>query len=76
VVSKCDHVGARGEEPVGEPRRQPGAVGRVLTVRDAEVCVELVAESGQSVLDRPTPRCAEDVGDEQNLQGSESVAAG
>ncbi len=42
------HVGARGEELVGELRGQAGAVGRVLAVHDAEIGAELlVGASGR-----------------------------
>jgi hypothetical protein len=45
VVPQRDHVGARREQLVGELRGDAGAVGDVLAVDDADVRVELVAES-------------------------------
>jgi hypothetical protein len=46
VVPGREHVAAAGEQPVGEARREPGAVGRVLAVDDAEVDLELVPKRG------------------------------
>jgi hypothetical protein len=43
VVPERDQVGARAQDPVGEPRRQATPVGGVLGVDDAEVDVELLA---------------------------------
>jgi len=37
VVAQRDRIGSGGQQPFGEPRRDPGAVGRVLAVDDAEV---------------------------------------
>ena len=76
VVPERDHVGSRGEQLVGELRRDPRPVGDVLAVQDAEVRAELCAQPVQPLLDRTTPGRAEHVGDEKNLQFSESVAAG
>jgi hypothetical protein len=39
VVSKRDRVGARGEQLLGEARRQSDAVGGVLSVDDTGVDV-------------------------------------
>jgi hypothetical protein len=76
VVAERENVGAGSEQPVGEPRRDPRSVGDVLAVDDAEVDVELVAERPEPFLDRAPSRRPEDVGDEKDLQGIESVAAG
>ena len=43
-VAERDHVGARGEQPIGELRRDPAPRGGVLAVDDAEVGFELGAE--------------------------------
>jgi hypothetical protein len=75
VVAERDHVGARREQPVGQARRDPGAVGDVLAVDDAEADAELLLQPGQARLDRVPAGGAEDVGDEEDSQGSESVAA-
>src|SRR5437868_13559516 len=44
VVAERDDVRAGGEQPVGEPAGDAGAVGDVLAVHDADVEVELVGE--------------------------------
>ena len=46
---------------------RPG--GDVLAVDDAEVDAELLAQRGQSCLDRPAAGRAEHVGDEEDAQG-------
>ena len=56
VVAERDHVGAGGEQPLGELRRDPDAVGRVLAVHDAEADAELLAQRRQPLLDRPPAR--------------------
>jgi len=76
VVAERDHVGPGREDAVCDPRRDPGPVRGILAVDDAEVGVELLTQAGQPFLDGPPPRDAEDVGDEKNLQGVESAAAG
>src|SRR5207237_4249083 len=76
VVSERDHVRAGREQPLGELRRDPDAVGDVLAVQDAEADPELLAKLGQPRLDRPPPGRADDVGDEEDPQGTESEAAG
>jgi hypothetical protein len=75
VVSGREYVAAAGEEPVGEARREPGAVGRVLAVDDAEVDLELVPKRRQPFLDRAAARGAEDVRDEEEPQGTAGAAA-
>jgi len=45
VVSERDHVRAGGKDAIRDPRSDPGAVGGVLAVDDAEGDVELVTES-------------------------------
>jgi hypothetical protein len=76
VVSERDHVGARGEDPVGELAGDPGAVGGVLAVDDADVRAELVAQRGQAFLDGAPAGDAEDVGEEEDSQFNTSDAAG
>jgi hypothetical protein len=76
VVAERDDVGAGGEQPIGELGRDSPPVGGVLSVDDAEGRAELLAEPAQALLDRAAPRRAEDVGDEEELYGSDSVAAG
>jgi hypothetical protein len=44
VVAERDHVGARGEQLVGELAGDAGAVGDVLAVDDAEVSADLCAQ--------------------------------
>src|SRR5262249_4483579 len=75
-VPERDHVGARGEDPLGELRGDAAAVGGVLAVPDAEVCAQLLAQPRQVRLDRPAPGGGEDVGDEEDPQGPWRVAAG
>jgi hypothetical protein len=65
-VAERDHVGSRGEEPLGDLRRDPTAVGGVFAVDDAEVRAELLAQRAEMRLDGPPPRRAEHVGDEED----------
>jgi hypothetical protein len=76
VVAERDDVGAGGQQPLRELRRQPAAVGRVLAVDDAEVRAELLAQGGQPLLDGAAAGGTEDVCDEEDFQGRASVAAG
>jgi hypothetical protein len=76
VVAEGDDVGARAQQPVGELRRDPGAVGDVLAVDDAQIDVELLAQPGQSLVDRTATRRAEDVCEENDPQFRTSDAAG
>jgi hypothetical protein len=76
VVSERDRVGPRGEYPFRKLRRQARAVGGVLRIDDADICAKLVPQLWQPLLDRPGARGAEDVGDEENVYGMASVAAG
>jgi hypothetical protein len=71
VVARRDHVGARGEELLGELGGQADAVGGVLAVDDAEVDLEFVLELGQTVRDGPPAGRPEDVTDEEDLQLAE-----
>jgi hypothetical protein len=68
VVAERDHVGARGQQPVGELGRDPGPVGGVLAVYDGEICVVPLAQRGQVLLDGAATRDAEDVREEEDLQ--------
>jgi hypothetical protein len=69
VVAEGDHVRPRGEELVGELSRDAGAVGRVLAVDDREVDLVALPKRGKVLLDRAAPRDAEDVREEEDLQG-------
>src|SRR5262249_34705679 len=76
VVAKRDDVCAGGEDLVRELRSQSRAVGGVLAVDDAEVGAELLLEAREPLLHRVPSGWTEDVGDEEDPQGIESVAAG
>jgi hypothetical protein len=76
VVAERDRVGSGREQLVGDLRRDAEPVRGVLAVDDAEVDPELLAQARQPLLDRTTTRAAVDVGDEEELQGMASVAAG
>ena len=76
VVAERDHVGAGGEDPGGELGRDPDAVGCVLAVDDAERRSELLSQAAQPLLERASPRRADDIADEEDLQRIESAAAG
>lgn len=76
MIAERDDVGARREQLLGELRRDAGAVGDVLAVDDARVDVELLAQRGEALLDRPAARGAEDVGEKENSQLRTSAAAG
>ena len=69
VVAERERVRARGEEPFGEPRRDPDAVRDVLAVDDAGVDVEALAQAGQQRLDRVAAGATHDVADEQQPHG-------
>ena len=68
VVAERDDVGAGGEQPVRQLRRQPPPVRGVLAVDDAEVDAELLAQPRQPLLDRAAAGGAEDVGEEEDAQ--------
>jgi hypothetical protein len=76
VIPERDHVGARPEQPVGELRRDARPVRDVLAVDDADVGFVLVAEAGESLLDRVATGDAEDVRQKEEFQFRTSVAAG
>jgi hypothetical protein len=76
VVAERDRVRAELEQLARELRRQPDAVGRVLTVDDAEIDVELVLQAREASLERSAARNPDDVGDEEKSQGSASAVAG
>src|SRR6266542_122375 len=76
MVAESERVGPGGKEAVGQSRSQARAVGRVLGVDHAEADVQLVFEPRKPFLDGRPARRPEDVGDEEDLQGIESVAAG
>jgi hypothetical protein len=75
VVAEREHVGARGQQTVRQPRRQARAVRGVLRVDDAEAGVELLLQARQPLLDRLAAGRPEDIGYEEELQGSDNVAA-
>jgi hypothetical protein len=68
VVAERERVRSGREQLLGELRRDPGSVGRVLAVDDADVDVELVAQPGQPFLDGPPAGAPEDVAEEEDLQ--------
>jgi hypothetical protein len=76
VVPEREHVRTRGEQAVGQLRRDARAVGDVLGVDDAEAGAQLFPEPGQALLDRAAAGRAEDVCDEENYYGKERAAAG
>jgi hypothetical protein len=69
VVAEGDDVRAGGEQLVGELRRDAGAVGGILAVDDGEVGFVALAERRQVLLDRTPPGDAEDVREEEDVQG-------
>jgi hypothetical protein len=69
VVAERDHVCSGGEQLLGETRRNAHAVGGVLAVQDTKRHVVPVAQLRQEVLDCPAPWPADDVGDEEDVQG-------
>ena len=76
MVAERDHVCAGSEKPGGELGRDADSVGEVLAVDDAERGAELLPQPAQPLLDRPPTWCADDVADEEDLQRTESSAAG
>lgn len=76
MVSSCYDIGSGLQETSSEPRGDAGPVGRVLTVHDAEVDLSIGANRREMLLDSLASRRAEDVGEEQNSQGSATLAAG
>ena len=74
VVAERDRVGAGGEDPLGELRRDAHAVGDVLPVDDADVGVELRPEIGEAGLERVAAGSADDVRDEEDVQGRDPAA--
>ena len=76
MIAERDDIGAGREQALGKLRRDAGSVGDVLTVDDANVGVELFAQPREAPFDRPAPRDAEDVGEEENSQLRTSAAAG
>jgi hypothetical protein len=76
VVAERDRVGACAQDPARQLRGKARAVSGVLGIGDAEVGVELRLQCSQPIFERPCPRAAEDVGDEEDPYGIASVAAG
>jgi hypothetical protein len=75
VIAERHDVRSRAEQPVGELARDSGAVGDVLAVDDADVGTELVAKTGQALLDGAAPRDSEDVREKEKSQLRTSTAA-
>jgi hypothetical protein len=69
VIAERDHVRSGREQLVGELSRDPRSVGCVLAVDDREIGVVPLAQRRQVLLDGTTPRDAEDVREEEDLQG-------
>ena len=76
MVAERDDVGARSEELVGELPGDPGAVGDVLAVDDADVRVDLFTQSRKALFDGASAGNAEDVREEEKSQFRTSDAAG
>jgi hypothetical protein len=76
VVPERHDVGPRGEKLVRELAGDAGAVRDVLAVDDAEIGVELVAETRQPLLDGAAPGNPEDVCEKEKSQFRTSDAAG
>ncbi len=68
VIAERDHVRAGGEEPLGELRRDPHAVGDVLAVQDAEADAVLLPQVAQARLDGVAAGRADHVSDEEDPQ--------
>jgi hypothetical protein len=69
VVAERDHVRSGREQLVGELRGDAGSVGRVLAVDDREVGVVPLAQRRMMLLHGAASRDAEDIREEQDLQG-------
>jgi hypothetical protein len=76
VVAEREHVRARRQQFLRELRRDPGAIGDVLGVDDAEAGAELLLQPRKPLFDSPPAGRAEDVGNEEDLYGNVRVAAG
>jgi hypothetical protein len=76
VVAERDHVCPGREDPRGELGGDPDTVRRVLAVDDAEPRAELFLQLRQTLLDGPPSGRADDIPDEENLQRTDSSAAG
>jgi hypothetical protein len=76
VVAERDHVGAGGEQLVGELAGDARTVGGVLAVDDAAVGAQLLAQPRQPFLDGAPAGDAEDVREEEDPQLRTSDAAG
>jgi hypothetical protein len=76
VIPERHDVRAGRQQLLRELRRDAGAVGDVLAVDDARVGTELFAQARETLLDRPSARGAEDVGEKEDSQLRTSAAAG
>jgi len=69
VVTERDDVDARGEELVGDLRRDPEAAGDVLAVDHDEGRVVALAQRGEEPQQRPAAEPAHEVADEEDGRG-------
>ena len=76
MISRCDHIGARVEQTFRDPRGDADPVGGVLTIDNTEVDLVIGPDRFQMLLDRPASGRAEDIGEEEDSQGSATLAAG
>jgi hypothetical protein len=76
VIAERDRVHADLEHAVCKLRRDPDAVSEVLAVQDDDIGAQLFAKRRKALFEGATARDADGVGNEQNSQGSVSVAAG
>jgi hypothetical protein len=74
VVSERDDVGAAREQAFGELRGDADTVCDVLAVDDAERRADLLAQGCEPVLERLAAGPADDVRDEEDVQGSDPAA--
>lgn len=66
VVTARDDVDPAGEELLGGLRGEAEATRRILAVRDAEVDRILLPRQRDMLFERLSPRCADDVADDEN----------
>jgi len=69
VVAERDDVDARGEELVGDLRRDPEAAGDVLAVHDDERRRVALAERRQQAEERAPPDAADEIADGEDGRG-------
>ena len=76
VVAEGQAVAAGGEQALGEPARDAGAVGHVLAVRDHQVELELGPQGLHVRLHGAQPGRAEHVSEEEDPRGIASTGVG